>query len=100
MPTENVTNEPSSVTGSGLKDTVLNGLKALFRRSGTKSPVETFTIEQIAYGYGLDDNDEIEKGWYIVSANEPYAGPYKREKDAKGQLTRLRKGYTPAARKV
>ena len=29
-----------------------------------------------------------------------YAGPYKREKDAKGQLTRLQKSYTPAARRL
>lgn len=40
-------------------------------------------------------------GWYICLSNDlVYAGPYKREQDAKGQLTRLRKGYTPAARKV
>lgn len=44
---------------------------------------------------------EPDAGWYILfPSGKLYAGPYKREKDAKGQLTRLRKGYTPAARKV
>lgn len=40
-------------------------------------------------------------GFFICFADGgPYAGPYKRAKDAKGQLTRLKKGYTPAARLV
>ena len=39
-------------------------------------------------------------GWYIVYPDgQPYAGPYKRESDAKGQLTRMRRSYTPAARR-
>lgn len=47
---------------------------------------------------GLPD---LETGWYILDVfGLAYAGPYAREKDAKGQLTRLRKGYTPAARKI
>ncbi len=54
-----------------------------------KSPVDDFAI------------GSIDGKWYIFNHHgEKYAGPYKREKDAKGQLTRLRKGYTPAARKV
>lgn len=47
-----------------------------------------------------NENYPDRNGWYIFNGIEAYAGPYSREKDAKGQLTRLRKGYTPAARKV
>lgn len=40
-------------------------------------------------------------GFYLAFENDvAFAGPYRREKDAKGQLTRLRRGYTPAARLV
>lgn len=99
MQTVNETNEQSSETTSGLKSTVFNGLKALFRWNGSKSPVETYKVIYLA-AYDIDEGDNI-AGWYIVkNDNELYAGPYKRERDAKGQLTRLRKGYTPAARKV
>lgn len=50
--------------------------------------------------YILEEDLEM-TGFYICRADgTAYAGPYTREKDAKGQLTRLRKGYTPAARKV
>jgi hypothetical protein len=91
----NVTNEQSSETGSGLKSMDFLGLKALFRWiGGKKNPVETMTISYLQAGHPEFD------GWYIDKDGIPYAGPYKREKDAKGQLTRLRKGYTPAARKV
>jgi hypothetical protein len=39
--------------------------------------------------------------WFIVWPDgDKYAGPYKRAQDAKGQLTRLLQGYTPAARKI
>jgi hypothetical protein len=37
--------------------------------------------------------------WYIMDGNTVYAGPYSREKDAKGQITRIKNGYTPAARR-
>lgn len=53
------------------------------------------TIDFIVDDYALESN-----GFYIVKNGKLYAGPYARQKDAKGQLTRLRKGYTPAARKV
>lgn len=62
---------------------------------GKKSPVET----KMTISYLHVDHPEVD-GWYIDLDGVPYAGPYGREKDAKGQLTRLRKGYTPAARKV
>jgi hypothetical protein len=45
--------------------------------------------------------EKTNAGWFIChKSGHPYAGPYKRAKDAKGQLTRLRKGYTPAARVI
>lgn len=72
-------------------------------RGGTKSPVETFEVIFANYIIGTENSGETDSlvGWYIVNKfGVPYAGPYKREQDAKGQLTRLRKGYTPAARKV
>lgn len=54
---------------------------------------------QVEFLHGPDET--LPEGWFITDVfGLPYAGPYKREKDAKGQLTRLRKGYTPAARKV
>lgn len=44
---------------------------------------------------------EHDGGWYITYPDgEALAGPYKREQDAKGQLTRMRNEYTPAARRV
>lgn len=90
MQTVNETNAPSSATGSGLKNMVFNGLKALFPfLGGKKSPAETMTVVT------------TDEGFFIAFADgTKYAGPYGREKDAKGQLTRLRKSYTPAARKV
>lgn len=92
----NETNEQSSETTSGLKSTVFNGLKALFRWNGSKSPVENFSVREV-----YNENYPEDNGWYIFKYDTiAYAGPYKRERDAKGQLTRLRKGYTPAARKV
>lgn len=46
------------------------------------------------------DESGLPDGWYIVTAGgEPHAGPYKRESDAKGQLTRLQSSYTPASRR-
>lgn len=49
--------------------------------------------------------DEVDGGWYImlgktVQLRKKYAGPYKTAAAAKGQLTRLRKGYTPAAKRA
>lgn len=95
MPTVNETNEPSSATTSGQSVMASLGqrVRSLFR--GSKNPVETMRVVQ-----NLSDPSGLENGWYIALDNEPYAGPYKRERDAKGQLTRLKKGYTPAARKV
>jgi hypothetical protein len=95
----NVTNEQSSETGSGLKNMVSRGLKALSRLIGGKKPdpVDKMWIAALSPN-GVYEEGE---GWYILKeSGEPYAGPYAREKDAKGQLTRLCKGYTPAARKV
>lgn len=37
--------------------------------------------------------------FYIIRDGERYAGPYGREKDAKGQITRMKRSYTPAARR-
>lgn len=45
--------------------------------------------------------DIRDTGWYICWPDgDLYAGPYKRAQDAKGQLTRLLKDYTPCARKI
>lgn len=45
----------------------------------------------------IEGQDDV---YYIMSeGGQVFAGPYKREKDAKGQLTRLRKSYTPASRR-
>lgn len=73
------------------------GQKVLSLFRGGKSPVDTMEVRNIEL---IEPNQHL-SGWYIVmDGNLLYAGPYAREKDAKGQLTRLRKGYTPAARKV
>ena len=38
--------------------------------------------------------------YFIVSPDgNLYAGPYSREKDAKGQITRIQKNYTPGAKR-
>lgn len=96
MQTVNETNVPSSKTGSGLNVITSLGQKVLsLFRGSKKSPVEEMTIDFIVDDYALESN-----GFYIVKNGKLYAGPYARQKDAKGQLTRLRKGYTPAARKV
>ncbi len=45
--------------------------------------------------------NEIDGDFYVsYEDGTPYAGPYTREKDAKGQLTRMRNSYTPASRRV
>lgn len=73
--------------------TMITKIKEFF--GSKKSPVEEMTIR-----HAFNENYPDANGWYIFKGIEAYAGPYAREKDAKGQLTRLRKGYTPAARKV
>lgn len=75
----------NSETTSGLKDTVLNGLKALFHLRGGKKSL--LTIEQ------------TNAGFYIMDGEEVFAGPYKTAGAAKGQRTRYLKGYTPASRR-
>lgn len=103
MPTENETNELSSKTGSGQSVMASLGQKVLsLSRGSGKSPVDNMTVgfggSVVFYRDGTEDKTE---GWFIYDTfGLPYAGPYKRKQDAKGQLTRLRKGYTPAARKV
>ena len=43
---------------------------------------------------------ENDGGWYITTpGGAALAGPYKRPQDAKGQITRMRKGYTAGARR-
>lgn len=93
MQTVNETSAPNSTTGSGQSVMASLGQKVLsLFRGSKKSPVDDFFIDQL----------EDYPGQYFICSGSgmPYAGPYMREKDAKGQLTRLRKGYTPAARKV
>lgn len=75
---------------------MLEKLRSWF--SSKKSPVESMKVEQLPRLN--EDGVFVEGEYYILLNGAPYAGPYKREQDAKGQLTRLRKGYTPAARKV
>jgi hypothetical protein len=70
-----------------------NGLKGLFRWIGGKKNDELTVVYQTnSYGVEYD-------GWYIMDGSRLVAGPYFREKDAKGQRTRLLKGYTPASRR-
>lgn len=76
----------NSKTGNGLSDTILSGLKALFRSTGGKN--NELTVRKMADGV-----------YYIMDGNDPFAGPYRRESDAKGQLTRYLKGYTAASRR-
>jgi hypothetical protein len=65
---------------------------SLWRGSKRTDPVDKMYVDEL---------EDYPGQWFICDVfGLPYAGPYKREKDAKGQLTRLRKGYTPAARKV
>jgi hypothetical protein len=84
----------NSETTNGLKDTVSRGLKALYRLIGGEKKSK-LRVSYIRVGEPTVD------GWYI---DDPYgdpmmAGPYKTEAAAKGQLTRLLKGYTPASRR-
>lgn len=83
--------------GSGQKNTVLAGLKALFRSVGGKNNQEL----RVVY-LGLEDLEEgmpTTPGNYIMDGNEIFAGPYRRASDAKGQLTRIKNGYTAGARR-
>lgn len=71
---------------------MLDGLK---RFLGFKVDEDSFEIKEMTFA------DPERNGFYIVRAEgDPYAGPYKRAADAKGQLTRMRKQYTPAARRA
>jgi hypothetical protein len=67
-------------------------IASLFR--GGRKIEQNLTVEMFHH-QGEQPNTE----WYIMDGSSVYAGPYSREKDAKGQLTRLRNGYTPAARR-
>jgi hypothetical protein len=67
-------------------------IASLFR--GGRKIEQSLTIRKVD-----NENYPDSNGWYIMNGNTTYAGPYSREKDAKGQLTRLRNGYTPAARR-
>lgn len=78
----NETKEPSSATGSGLRDTVSNGLKALFLFLGGKKTEQTIEIAETKDGFWVVDPTGYGVTW---------TGPYKREQDAKGVRTRLLK---------
>jgi len=78
----NETKEPSSATGSGLKNTVSRGLKALFLWLGGKKNQPNLTIAETPDGFYVVDFSGYGAVW---------TGPYKREKDAKGVRTRLLK---------
>lgn len=80
-------------TGNGLTNTVSRGAKALFRWLGGEKN-QTLTIENRA----TQDNFPHEE-WFIMDGTDIFAGPYKTEGAAKGQLTRYLKGYTPASRR-
>ncbi len=88
MQTVNETNAPNSETGSGQKSTGFLGLKALFRFLGGKSrkSKKTWTIHKYPA-----------TGEFFVIEDNGYghttSGPYKREQDAKGVMTRLQKQH-------
>lgn len=72
---------------------MFDAIKRMFKRHSFEDSLD---VRFIALDEGLGVS-----GYYITYPDgEPYAGPYKRERDAKGQLTRMRKEYTPAARRV
>ena len=57
-------------------------------------------IEDKLFVKHVEVEDPTQSGWYLMyDDEEPFAGPYARERDAKGQLTRLRSNYTPASRR-
>ena len=69
-------------------------LEGLMRFLGRLPKEDKFEVRELS----LADGDQ--NGWYITYPDgEPYAGPYKRRADAQGQLTRMRKQYTPASRR-
>jgi hypothetical protein len=78
----------NSRIGSGQKNMALNGLKALFRWIGGEK-TSSLTVE----------SGDVDGPWYIMDGENILAGPYKTRGAAKGQLTRLLKGYTPASRR-
>lgn len=85
----------NSETGNGLSATVFNGLKALFRSLGGKNNDQNLRIE---FFHDSSAKPELSE-YYIMDGNKVFAGPYKTEGAAKGQLTRYLKGYTPASRR-
>lgn len=69
-------------------------IDGLMRFLGLKSMEDRLEVRELKLA------DSERNGWFITYADgEPYAGPYKRRGDALGQLTRMRKQYTPAARR-
>jgi hypothetical protein len=74
---------------------VFEKIKAWFRNDPRYNWIDSLSI---SYLTGAEKPED--EGWYIVNLDgTEYAGPYKTNGAAKGQLTRLRKGYTPAARR-
>lgn len=66
-------------------------IRNLFRRNRLE---DTLEVRELSLG------DSGSNGFFIVHPDgEAYAGPYKRRADALGQLTRIRKSYTPGARR-
>lgn len=58
----------------------------LFNWLGGKKNVAS--VMEIRHAY--NENYPESNGWYLMEENVAFAGPYKREQDAKGVLTRLR----------
>ncbi len=79
----------NSEIGNGQKNTVLSGLLGLFRSLGGKKNQEKQPLKV----------DNLNGLWFIMDGDDIFAGPYKTEGAAKGQLTRFLKGYTPASRR-
>lgn len=69
---------------------MFEAIKRMFARSNREDKMSVVAVT----------NDAGETQYMILTEDgSPYAGPYKREKDAKGQLTRLRTSYSPASRR-
>jgi len=72
---------------------MFEAIKRMFARTDENK----FTVEYLT---SPEDHENGTDGWFIVRPDGmPHAGPYSREKDAKGQLTRLQRSYTAAARR-
>lgn len=71
---------------------MMEGLRRFLRFKTIEDELE---VRQLNWG------DDDANGWFIVYPDgEAYAGPYARESDAKGQLTRIKNGYTPGSRRL